>query len=59
MRHPTHICSRGLPHLDSVKEDAPNPQETRGPREWGGLVGWGWGWGHLLETGRKYGKWKS
>jgi hypothetical protein len=22
----------------SVREDAPNPQETGGPREWGGVV---------------------
>jgi len=29
-----------LPGLDSVREDAPNPQETGGPREWGSLVGW-------------------
>jgi hypothetical protein len=28
------------PGLGSVREDAPNPQETLGPREWGGLVGW-------------------
>ena len=26
--------------LDSVREDAPNPQETGGPRELGDLVGW-------------------
>jgi hypothetical protein len=38
---PQNIYSRGLPGLDSVREDAPNPQETRGPKEWGGLVGWG------------------
>ena len=24
-----------------MSEDSPNPQETRGPREWGSLVGWG------------------
>jgi hypothetical protein len=43
---PQHIYSRGLPGLDSVREDVPNPQETWGPKEWGG-----WGvrvgkWGH-------------
>jgi hypothetical protein len=31
--------------LDSVREDAPNPQETWGPRKWWGLVGLrGAGW---------------
>jgi hypothetical protein len=35
--------------MDSVREDEPNPQETGGPREWGGgLVGWGWGGGDIL-----------
>jgi hypothetical protein len=24
--------------MGSVREDAPNPQETGGPREWGGSV---------------------
>jgi hypothetical protein len=23
-----------------VREDEPNPRETQGPREWGGLMGW-------------------
>jgi hypothetical protein len=33
----------------SVREDDPNPQETQGPREWGGLVGlWGGGGEHPL-----------
>ena len=26
--------------------DTPNSQETGGPREFRGQVGWGWGWGH-------------
>jgi len=41
MRPQTHIQQRtaGL-GLDSVREDAPNPQETGGPRKWRGLVGW-------------------
>jgi hypothetical protein len=30
---PQHIYSRGLLGLDSVREDAPTPQETWGPRE--------------------------
>jgi hypothetical protein len=38
---PQHIYSRGLPGLGSVREDAPYIQETRSPREWSGLVGWG------------------
>jgi hypothetical protein len=42
--------------LDSVKEDASNPQETWDPREWGGLVRWEWGKGNiLLEMGRGIG----
>jgi len=37
--------------LGSVREDALNPQETRGPRKFRGLVGWGLRGGHiLLET---------
>ena len=30
-----------MPGLTSVGKDAPNPGETRGPREWGGLGGAG------------------
>ena len=26
--------------MGSVREDAPNPGETRGLRKWGGLLGW-------------------
>lgn len=33
---PWHICSIGLA---SVGEDEPDPQETWGPREGGGLLG--------------------
>jgi hypothetical protein len=42
--------------LDSMKEDAPNPQETECPREWGGLVRWRVGWGNILIT---QGRWRS
>jgi len=35
---PQHIYSRGMLSLGSIKEDAPNPQETGGPREFRGLV---------------------
>ena len=44
MRPPTHI-EQGL---GSVREDAPNPQETGEPREFRGLRGWGVGrgWRH-------------
>jgi hypothetical protein len=35
-----------------VREDAHNPQETGGSREWRGLVGWGIGGGDIfVETG--------
>ena len=37
-----HI-NRGLPGLDSVREDAPNHQETWVPIEWWYLMGWWWG----------------
>ena len=43
------MYSRGLPGLGSVREDAPNSQETGGPREFRSLVGWvvgGEWWGH-------------
>lgn len=43
---------RGFPSLASVREEALNPQETCGPREWGGLVGWGAG-NIILNTGEK------
>jgi hypothetical protein len=33
-----HICSRELLGLDLIREDAPNSQETGGPREFRGLV---------------------
>jgi hypothetical protein len=39
IRPPTQ--SRGLLSLGLVREDAPNLQETGGPREFRGLVGWG------------------
>jgi hypothetical protein len=38
-----------------VREDAPNSQETWGPREQGGLVGWE----HPLGDGGEYGVRKS
>ena len=45
--------------LDSVREDAPNSQETGGSREWGGLVGWE-DRDILLEMEeRRYGMWNS
>lgn len=51
------MYSRGLPSLNSVREDAPNSGETWGPREWGGLIWWGWG-GDILLAGR-CGMWNS
>jgi hypothetical protein len=41
MRPPTQF-SRGLLDLCSFRDDAPNHQETGGPREFRGQVGWGW-----------------
>ena len=38
MRPTTHIQQR-TNRSDSVREGAPIPQETGGPRKWGGLVG--------------------
>ena len=49
---PQHTHSRGLPGLCSFRDDAPNPQETGGPREFRGQLGWEIGGGDiLLETG--------
>ena len=49
---PQHTYSRGLPGLGSVREDAPNPQETGGPREFRVQVGLGvWFGDILLEKG--------
>jgi hypothetical protein len=47
------IYSRGLLGLGLVREDVPNPQETGGPRDFRGLVGWGW------VVGRNYRRWYS
>jgi hypothetical protein len=34
---PQHLYSRGLLDLASMRKDAPNPEETVGPREFRGL----------------------
>jgi len=39
------MYSRGLPGLHSVRDDAPNPQETGGSSKFRVLVVWV-GWGH-------------
>jgi hypothetical protein len=39
MRPPTHIQQR-IAGLDSVREDAPSPQETEDSREFRVQVGW-------------------
>ena len=60
-----HICSRRLPGLSSVREDASNPQETGDPREFRGLVEWrvregdvgAFSWIQGLR--RRYGTWNS
>ena len=44
--------------LDSVREDAPNPQEIWGPSEFRGLVVWGLEGGDmLLKTGCREEEW--
>ena len=55
---PQHTYSRGLPGLDSVKENAPNPEETGSLRQFRGLVGWGHPHGDR-GLGRRYGMWNS
>jgi hypothetical protein len=51
------------PGLGLVREDAPNHQETGGPRDLRGLVGWGMReWGHPYGdrgVGRRYVMWNS
>jgi hypothetical protein len=42
------MYSRGMQGEGSVREYAPNPQETGGPREFRGLVGSGLGVGDIL-----------
>jgi hypothetical protein len=39
--------------MGSDREDAPNPQETGGPREYRGQDGWGWrqNWGGGMGCG--------
>ena len=49
MRPSQPIYSRGLPGLGSAREDAHNPQETGGPREFIGIMGWDGG-NILMET---------
>ena len=46
---PQHTYSRGLPGLCSIRDDAPNHQETGSPKELRGQVGWGVG-DILVET---------
>jgi hypothetical protein len=56
--NPEAYTSWVLPDLDSVREDKPNLQETRGPREWlGGEVGTS-SWKQEL-GGRVYGIWNT
>jgi hypothetical protein len=50
MRPPTHTQQRTAV-LGSLGEDAPNPQETGGPREFRGLVESGLGGGDILLGG--------
>jgi hypothetical protein len=58
MRPPTHL-QQGL---GSVREDAPNPQETGHPREFRDWVGWEMGGRTSLwrqGAGMRYGMWNS
>ena len=60
MRGPQHISNRGLLGLCSFRADAPNPQETDGPKEFRGQVGWSWG--HPRgdsRVGRRCGMWRK
>ena len=67
MRGSPHIYSRGQLGLVSVREGAPNPQETGCPRGFRDLVGWSRGVVRVLGTslwrlglgGRRYVKWNS
>jgi hypothetical protein len=63
VRPPTHI-QWGLAGLCSFRDDVPNPQETGGPREFRGQLGWEVGcvWGHPRgNTGvrKRFGIWIS
>jgi hypothetical protein len=59
MRFPQHTYSRGLPGLCSFRDDAPNPQETGGPRKFRGQLGCGVGVSMWRRggVGRRYGMW--
>jgi hypothetical protein len=46
-----HIHSRGLPGLCSIRDDAPNPQETGGPRQFRGGCVWRGGGASLWRRG--------
>jgi hypothetical protein len=57
---PEHTYSRGLPGLCSFRDDAPNPQEIGGPREF--KFSWSRRWGHPhgdRGLGRRYALWNS
>ena len=45
------MYSRGLLDLCSIRDDAPNPQETGGPRKFRGQVGWGGSMENPVERG--------
>jgi hypothetical protein len=57
---PQHIYSRGLLGWCSFGDDASNPQETGGPREFRVQVGWGMGASTWRQgVGSKYEMWSS
>jgi hypothetical protein len=47
------MYNRGLLDLFSFRDDAPNSQETGGPKELRGQVGWGVGVSTLIQGGRE------
>jgi hypothetical protein len=55
---PQHVFRRGLQGLGLVRDDAPNSQETGGPRDFRGLMWVGVGGGNR-GVGRSYGIWNS
>jgi hypothetical protein len=57
---PQHTYSRGLLGLCSFRYDAPNPQETRCPREFIGQVWWEMGTSTWRQgVGRRYVMWNN
>jgi hypothetical protein len=60
---PPNSYSRGHLGLALIRDDAPNPQENRVPKEFRGQVAWGFrGWRHPpgeREVRRRYQMWND